>query len=169
MSTGRRELATFVPEGVACKTACWDTCCFVQLAHTAAISKTLIRKLKGIQGSILKRSPSLSVFSVARSLLVSTCLTKPVLRRLDPLKRTEGSEMRSFNPATALTSKISRLKNSRTHLQLYIFPSFNKPLSILCGLIGVLSHANAKKRKRKCLRMSNFTLLLLVFRVISWQ
>ena len=63
--------------------------------------------------------------------------------------------MRSFNPFTAPTCKIHALT-----FKLYIFPSFNKPLSVLRGLTGVLSHANAKKRKKKMLKNVKFHTLI---------
>ena len=55
-------------------------------------------------------------------------------------------------------------QKARTRLQTVQVPSYNKPLVIVCILMELLSHAIAKSTKRKCLRISNFPLLLVVFK-----
>ena len=69
-----------------------------------------------------------------------------------------------FNPFIAPTCKISGLKDVRTRLQNSKFSSpVTLLLSILCAVMKVLSHASAK-RKRKGLRVSSFTLSLVIFK-----
>ena len=59
--------------------------------------------------------------------------------------------------------KFSRWKLHSHLLKEYIFPSCNKPLSILFLLMQVHSLVNAEK-KTNVKRISNFTLLLVVFK-----
>ena len=68
-----------------------------------------------------------------------------------------------LNPFTAPAGKISGLKHSHTGLQTgYCFGSATNLLSILCILIEIPSHTNAKKEKGRSIE--NFALLLVVFK-----
>ena len=72
-----------------------------------------------------------------------------------------------MNPFTAPACKISRLKDARTRLQTVYFPVLWHLFSVLCVLMKILSHARKrreKRRRKKGWRVSNFALLLVVFK-----
>ena len=69
-----------------------------------------------------------------------------------------------FHPFTTPACKISGVKDARTRLKNSIVSGLITNLfSVLCVWMKILSQASAKK-KAKSLRVSNFALLLVVFK-----
>ena len=65
-----------------------------------------------------------------------------------------------INPFTAQACKVSGLKSAHTHLQTVYFPGPITHLpSLLCVLMPTLTYV-MRKRKEKCFRIWNFSLLL---------
>jgi len=90
-------------------------------------------------------------------------------KKLIELLHTEHSAYKTmFNPFTSPACKTSGLKSAHIHAsKQYIFRSITNLISILCVLMKILSHANAKKRKK--LDDFKFRTFIVRFQVTSWQ